>query len=158
MPIYSDRSKGKLKTCDKRLQLIFNKAIKHFDHTILFGHRDYTDQTKAFNEGKSKLSWPDSKHNKFPSLGIDAAPYPIPEKWGAISWDILTKGVKKDNIEIIKHQIKELHKFYYFAGYILGIANGLDIRLRCGADWNGDKNFNDQTFDDLCHFELIDNW
>jgi len=155
MPVYSEKSKQKLATCDKRLQLIFNMAIKSFDNTILFGHRDYTDQTKAFNEGKSKLSWPDSKHNDFPSKAIDAAPYPIPKNWGQISWNILTNSVKKADLEIVKNQMKELHKFYYFAGYILGIANGMDIKLRCGADWDGDKDFNDQTFDDLVHFELI---
>ena len=131
MPTYSEKSKAKLATCDKRLQLIFNKAIKHFDHTILFGHRDYTDQTKAFNEGKSKLSWPDSKHNKFPSLGVDAAPYPI-------DWN-------------------DIERFRYFNGFIMGVAAGLGVQLRCGCDWDMDTEVKDNKFNDLCHYELIDN-
>jgi len=131
MPIYSDKSKQKLATCDKRLQLIFNKAIKHFDNTILFGHRDYTDQMTAFREGNSQLTWPNSKHNKFPSLGVDAAPYPI-------DWD-------------------DIERFRYFNGFIMGIATGLGIQLRCGCDWDMDTEVKDNKFNDLCHYELIDN-
>lgn len=31
MPKYSDRSKNRLRTCHKDLQLIFNTVIAHFD-------------------------------------------------------------------------------------------------------------------------------
>jgi len=44
---------------------------------------------------------------------------------------------------------------YHFAGFVLGIASILNIKIRCGADWDSDKDIHDQTFDDLCHFELL---
>ena len=35
------------------------------------------NQGRAFLDGKSKLDWPHSKHNRTPSLAVDIAPYPI---------------------------------------------------------------------------------
>ena len=43
-----------------------------------------------------------------------------------------------------------------FAGFILGVASQLDISLRFGGDWDGDRKTDDQTFNDLFHFELKD--
>ena len=31
----------------------------------------------------------------------------------------------------------------------------MNIKLRWGGDWNDNKDFSDQTFDDLVHFELV---
>jgi peptidoglycan L-alanyl-D-glutamate endopeptidase CwlK len=33
--------------------------------------------------GKSQLAWPKSRHNSFPSMAVDAAPY----VGGSVSWD-----------------------------------------------------------------------
>lgn len=38
--------------------------LDHLDLHISWGFRDKENQDKAFSEGKSKLKWPDSKHNK----------------------------------------------------------------------------------------------
>ena len=40
MPRYSQRSKDRLATCDRRMQEIMNEVIKHFDVTIVHGWRD----------------------------------------------------------------------------------------------------------------------
>lgn len=74
---YSKVSKERLSTCDSRLQDIFNELIKELDCSIICGFRGEEEQNKAFYMGKSKAIWGKSKHNKRPSLAVDAAPYPI---------------------------------------------------------------------------------
>jgi peptidoglycan L-alanyl-D-glutamate endopeptidase CwlK len=46
-------------------------------------------------------------------------------------------------------------RFYAFGGFVLGVAQGLGIRIRWGGDWNNNRYLNDQQFNDLVHFELI---
>ncbi len=104
--------------------------IKHYDCTILEGYRSDEDQLKAFNTGKSKIK-SGGKHNQKPSLAVDVVPWPI--DWAS-----------KD-------------RFYHFAGFVQGIAQMLDIKIRFGGDWNGNRNFKDQAFVDLPHFELENN-
>ncbi len=77
MPIFSQRSKAKLNTCDEMLQKVFNEVIRHFDCTILCGYRNEAEQNDAYFDGRSNLKFPNSMHNRVPSLAIDAAPYPI---------------------------------------------------------------------------------
>lgn len=136
---YSDTSKKRLETCHKDLRLIFAHVIIDFDNTIVCGSRDETDQNKAFKEGKSKLKFPHSKHNKLPSLAVDAAPYIA----GKINW-------KRENL-------------IFFAGYVLATADHLfrigvvSHRIRVLADSDKDKDVTDETFRDECHFEIIPN-
>ncbi len=96
---------------------------------ILEGHRSQEAQDKAFNDGNSQLKWPQGKHNRRPSVAVDVAPYPL-------DWT-------------------DVKRFYHFAGYVQGLAEMLDTRLRWGGDWDRDYNLNDQSFNDLVHFELI---
>ena len=63
MPRFGSRSRRNLKTCDKRLQDLFNEIIKHFDCSVLVGFRGRDEQNTAFN----------SK----PTIAVDVAPYPI---------------------------------------------------------------------------------
>ena len=128
MPKYSRSSKDKLKMCHTWLQDVFNKVILTFDCKILEGHRGEVDQNKYFGRGKSKLMWPKSKHNRFPSAALDAAPWPI-------DW-------------------KDIDRFYYFGGYVKGVAASMGIPLRWGGDWDDDTQTNDQRFKDLVHFEV----
>ena len=103
MNTFSEASRAKLKTCHRDLQLLFAHVIQEYDCTIVCGHRDKEAQDKAYAEGKSKLKYPRSKHNRIPSWAVDAAPY---EKAG-IDWS--------------KSQM------LYFAGYVKGIADRLYI-------------------------------
>ena len=130
MPKFSKRSEDRLMTCDPQLILLFNRVIKDIDCTILCGHREKREQQKAYNEKKSKVQYPNSKHNKYPSLAVDVAPYPI-------DWE-------------------DLKRFYYFAGYVKGVAQTSGIKIRVGADWDGDFHWKDQNFHDLPHFELVE--
>ena len=134
MPSFSQKSLEKLNTCDPRLQKVFNEVIKHYDCTILEGHRDEATQNEYYRTGKSKLQWPNGEHNKIPSKAVDAAPF------------IQGKGIDWKNSS----------NFYLFAGFVLGVASTMGINLRCGADWNGNRDTSDQTFNDLVHFELKD--
>jgi peptidoglycan LD-endopeptidase CwlK len=77
MPKFSERSLANLAQCHPDLQRVAKECIKHFDFVVICGHRGKAAQDKAFAEKKSKLKWPNSKHNKKPSLAFDAAPAPI---------------------------------------------------------------------------------
>ena len=137
MPKFSETSKRRLASCHSDLQKLFNTVIQFYDCTIVCGYRGPTEQNLAFKGGKSKLQFPDSKHNRSPSLAVDAAPY---EKYG-IDWT--------------------REQGYFFAGFVLGIAKILkkhgviDSKIRLGADWDSDHDINDQTFLDIPHFEIL---
>lgn len=130
MPSFSQQSKDKLSTCDEKLQRVFNAAIESFDCTVLEGHRGEDKQNEMHRTGKSQLKFPDGKHNSNPSKAVDVAPYPI-------DWN-------------------DREFFTYFAGYVKGIADRMNIKIRWGGDWDGDWQVRDNNFDDLPHFELID--
>lgn len=130
MPYFVERSKNRLNTCHKDLQTLFNKVVATYNCTIIEGHRCEADQNACFNDGKSTLEWPKSKHNCMPSKAIDVAPWPL--------------------------DFDDKARFYHFAGYVMGIASVLGIRVRWGGDWDQDKDFNDQRLNDLVHWELVD--
>lgn len=136
MPKFSQDSFSKLSTCHPDLQAIFFEVIRSFDCQVLEGFRCKEDQEAAFALGNTKLHWPKGKHNHQPSMAVDVAPYPI-------DW-------------------KNTKRFYWFAGYVMGIAQKLKDEgkimssVRYGGDWNGDKNIDTETLKDLVHFELMD--
>lgn len=124
---YGKSSKARLSTCHPEIQRLFNSLINHYDVSIICGHRTEEEQDAAVNSGNSKTMFPNSKHNKYPSLGIDAALYPI-------DWN-------------------DIGRHYMFVGIVRERARELGIPIRCGADWDSDFATNDQTFNDLVHFE-----
>jgi peptidoglycan LD-endopeptidase CwlK len=128
MPKYGQRSKSRLGECHEDLQTVFNEVINVIDTTILEGHRGEARQNQLFTEGKSKLEFPHGKHNRKPSHAVDAAPYPV-------DWE-------------------DTDRWYYWAGIVRGIAHMRGIKLRWGGDWDGDTILDDQTFNDLPHFEI----
>lgn len=131
MPSFSKSSKKQLETCHPILQEILNEVIKYVDFKILEGHRTEELQNLYYEQGKSKLKFPNSKHNKLPSLAVDIAPWPI-------DWNDKTR-------------------FYFLAGVVKGIASAKGYKIRHGGDWDSDNDFKDQTFFDLPHFELVEN-
>ena len=128
MPSFSTISRDRLETCHADLQRVFNRVVLDYDCSILCGRRDRADQNSAFADGRSKLQWPDGKHNSVPSNAVDGAPYPV-------DWS-------------------NLKRFYLFAGYVIATARAMDIILRWGGDWDTDWDLDDQHFNDLVHFEL----
>jgi peptidoglycan L-alanyl-D-glutamate endopeptidase CwlK len=116
------------------LQHLFTKIADYWDVTIICGHRTLEEQKKAHSDGASQLIWPNSKHNGTPSLAIDAAPYCKQ-----------TRAISNDREQI-----------HMFVGYVIATAKSMDINLRSGADWNMNNETSDNEFDDLMHFELIE--
>ena len=128
MPKFGKRSKEKLRTCNEKLQKVFNEVIKHVDCSVLEGHRSGERQNKLYDEGKTKVKYPNGRHNANPSNAVDVTPYPI-------DWD-------------------DRERQTLFAGFVLGIAKSMDIKLRWGGDWDMDFEVQDNRFDDFPHFEL----
>ena len=128
MPNFSRKSKLKLYSCDERLVKVFNEVIKTVDCSVLEGHRDKDKQNKYYEEGKTKLKYPLGRHNEVPSRAVDVVPYPI-------DWN-------------------DRERFHLFAGFVLGIAKSMGIKLRWGGDWNMNWFVDDNKFDDFPHFEL----
>ena len=128
MPYFGKTSKKKLSTCDNKLQKLFNEVIKHVDCSILEGHRDKDRQNKLYEEGKTKVKYPNGRHNRQPSSAVDVTPYPV-------DW-------------------KDRERQTLFAGFVLGVANQMNINLRWGGDWDQDFQVVDNRFDDFPHFEL----
>jgi peptidoglycan L-alanyl-D-glutamate endopeptidase CwlK len=108
---------------------LFKEVIKHWDCTILCGHRGKELQNEYFHQGLSKKEFPNSMHNGTPSLAVDVAPYPI-------DWE-------------------DTRRIYMFVGFVRGIAAIIDVPIRCGADWDGDMQVKDQNFHDTPHFEYV---
>ena len=126
MPQFSNTSQAKLDTCHLQLRTLFSQVVKGFDCKVLEGQRSLTKQAELYAQGKSKVT--KGKHNERPSLAIDVAPYPI-------DWN-------------------DTERFYYFAGYVKGIASCMGIEIRWGGDWDNDTEVSDNSFNDLVHFEI----
>ena len=128
MPYFGRKSKERLNTCDSNLQKVFNEVIKHVDCSVLEGHREKDRQNKLFKEGKTKVKYPDGRHNRQPSSAVDVTPYPV-------DW-------------------KDRERQTLFAGFVIGVASQMGINLRWGGDWDQDFQVVDNRFDDFPHFEL----
>ena len=135
MPSYSKLSKARLATCHDDLITIFNKVIEHMDVTIVCGHRGKEEQNEAYDSGYSQVKYPNSKHNKKPSMAVDVVPYP--EMW------------------------TDMDKLQVLGGFVLGIAamlyeeGEIEHLVRWGHDWDMDWDLDDSTFIDAPHFELF---
>ncbi len=125
-------STTQLSTAHGKLQLLCRTAILVTDFTVVEGHRNRERQNAAYhaNPRRSWVLWPNGKHNNMPSLALDVAPYPG-----------LYKRPNQD--------------FYFLMGTLKGVASQLGIDVRCGCDWDGDGETQDQRFHDLGHIELI---
>jgi peptidoglycan L-alanyl-D-glutamate endopeptidase CwlK len=110
MPNFSTASLKKLADCHSDLQTLFNEAVKTMDMTIVTGYRGQVEQDQAFKDGRSKLMFPHGKHNKLPSMAVDACPYPY-------DW-----SKNEPDIKILDAHIKKT-------------AEALGIEITYGGDW-----------------------
>ena len=130
MPYFSKRSKSRLSTCDERLQEVFNEVIKHVDCSILEGHSSKERQNKLYDEGRTKVMYPNGRHNSNPSKACDVTPYPV-------DW-------------------KDRERQTLCAGFVIGVARSMGYNVRWGGDWDMDFQVMDNRFDDFPHFEIRD--
>jgi peptidoglycan LD-endopeptidase CwlK len=153
MATYGAKSQALLNTAHPDLQTLFQEVVKEFDNTIIYGNRSQADQYMLWQIGRTQINgiWvvtePNkvvtykdgylkmSMHNYMPSQAIDAVPYPV-------NW-------------------KDKDRLFYFSGYVKGVAARLFEegkilhKIRWGGDWDGDFQTMDETFSDLCHFEIV---
>lgn len=100
---FGKKSKELLAQLDPRLQCLANLMMSRqkIDFSIICGHRSKCEQNLAFVEGKSKVKFPYSKHNRTPSMAYDRVPYPIPLN-AAGEWD--AKSQKWDELAALEQQ------------------------------------------------------
>ena len=138
MPALSEFSYGHLNTCDDRLIEIVEIVVLQYDVRVLEGRRTWARQAQLLMEEKTKVGPGKSKHNPptegdedWKSLAVDVVPYPI-------DW-------------------KDAKRFCYLAGLMIGTAGMLGWQLRWGGNWDMDLVIiDDQNFDDLPHFEIVE--
>jgi len=100
-------------------------------------HRGKKEQDEAFARGTSKVKFPNSKHNKLPSLAVDIQPYPMS-----------------------KDKTKNYYQFIFLGGFITALAikmyeqGVIKNKIRWGGDWNRNFDISDENFLDLYHFEI----
>lgn len=134
---FSRKSKERLDSCHPALQKVVEEALKvsPVDFAVVCGHRSKVAQMVAHQEGRSKVAWPDSKHNRDPSWAVDLGPWrdSLGIPWG------------------------DEGPFYLLAGVVLSCAKRLEVPMRWGGAWTGELNiWSGQKFNDLGHFELIE--
>lgn len=141
---YSKASEEKLDTVEYSLQDVMRFVLQLKDHTIVCGVRSKQAQNKAFKEGKSKLEWPNGKHNikkgRGKSRAVDAQPYPL-------------RRNKDGNLD--------REDFIYLGGLVVGAAAAMGLDVRWGGDWDMDGVLNKDEggkpfLEDLYHFEIIE--
>lgn len=113
---------------------LVEEVAKYFSLIIICGERSKAEQDEAFNTGHSKVKWPSSKHNimvpETHCSAIDIAPLP--------------------------YDMKDLQRLCYFAGFIKAKGQDMGYNIRWGCDWDNDFELKDNTFNDYCHFELVE--
>lgn len=141
MPKFSQVSLDKLLTCDPRLVRLFQAVIVNYDCSIEGGARTSIEQQANVARGVSKTL--DSKHVVTPehplSRAVDVAPYPV--RWPTVG---------------TSSYVHDIARFYVFAGVVKETARVLGLLIKWGGDWDSDGDYRDQAFDDLDHFELIE--
>ncbi len=120
----SKKSLKKLQGVHPDIRKVLDEVIKYFDFTVLEGVRTLGKQKEYYNAGRTKTL--ESKH--LAGRAVDIAPYPV--------------------------DFDDTDRFYYLAGYVMGIAGMLNVNLRFGGDWDMDTEVKDTKFKDLGHFEL----
>lgn len=100
-----------------------------YDFKVICGHRGRAEQDRAYAEGRSKLKFPRSKHNAYPSNAVDLIPLPL-------NWE-------------------DVDMFVETAQHILAVAEELGVSMRWGGDWDMDGDWKEHAFFDGPHFELL---
>ena len=129
------KSLERLNTCHPFLRRVVLAVAEEMKIQVICGYRGKEEQDRAFGEGKSKLKFPKSKHNIYPSEAVDLAPLKMVDGKLIIDWND-----KKAFQDLANCMFKYAYKF--------------GIGIRWGGDFNmdGTKTTNDAW--DLPHWEL----
>lgn len=132
------KSKLLLNEVDMDIKAVLDDALKIsiIDMIIIEGVRTKEKQDEYFNNGKSRVQWPNSKHNIKHTGELSRAVDVVPFINGRISWN--------------KEQC------CLMAGIILTCARYRGVSIRWGGNWDMDlEPLTDQDFQDLVHFEKV---
>lgn len=130
--LFGINSLKQLATCHPSLQKLANSMADYRNFSVLEGFRGEEAQNGAYAKGNSQKKWPQSLHNRTPSLAMDVAPYPVDWSGG------------RANLE-----------FAMLMGVAIVCAADLGIRIRLGIDFNQNMNLKDDNFQDFPHIELV---
>jgi peptidoglycan L-alanyl-D-glutamate endopeptidase CwlK len=90
------------------------------------------------------------------SNAVDVVPYPLDWRFEN---DLMQSKKQHTTGEWIRSLnmdvVHNMQRWFKFGGFVLGMAQKMDIPLIWGGDWDGDHQMSDQRFDDLPHFELM---
>ena len=126
MPKFSRASAQRLATCHKDLRAVCDHLIKTFDFSVTCGHRGKADQDAAYKAGNSKVRFPNSAHNKLPSMAVDIVPYPV--DWNDIG------------------RFKEMAAAFFAVANLLKERGEITHEFEWGGNW--------RTLKDYPHFEV----
>ena len=126
MPKFSRASAHRLATCHKDLRAVCEQLIKTFDFSVTCGHRGKADQDAAYKAGNSKVRFPNSAHNKLPSMAVDIVPYPV--DWNDIG------------------RFKEMAAAFFAVANLLKERGEITHEFEWGGNW--------RTLKDYPHFEV----
>lgn len=138
---YGLSSTNKLNTCHEILQIIANHALRYspVDIMIVSGYRSEDEQNTLYKEGKSKLRYPNSKHNTIDPITLKPCSQ-------ALDFAPIVRGAAMWN---------DPYMFAVIFGHMNYAARTLNVKLRWGGDWDMDGTTTDQTFMDWGHVELV---
>ncbi len=121
MAQFSKTSEKRLQTCHPDIVAVCRELIKQYDFAVLCGHRTKAEQNKAFENGNSRLIYPQSAHNQTPSHAVDIAPYPI--DWGNLM------------------RFREMwHRFDALAN-LMRERGEIESEFEWGGEWNSFKDY-----------------
>ena len=161
---YGATSLARLATAHDELQRLMKRVGENFPNTILEGERTVEQQEKNVAKGVSKTM--NSKHITGEGVrdlaeAVDAAPDPLswPQAQKLLSRIESVAGQLTDEqgaevMALVEGYVREVARWYYFGGFVLGTAEEMEIDVRWGGDWDSDRKLEDQTFHDLPHFEV----
>lgn len=136
---WSKKSQDQYDTLHKDLQILCDHVLIYHDCSILWGYRTAKQQNALYADGKSKLIFPRSSHNEFPSDAVDLIPY--------------RKGYNPYGTK------KEQAYGKYFCGLVNGIASmlhhegHLQAKIKWGGSWSVKRDKKLASFYDGFHWE-----
>lgn len=160
---YGSKSQSVKETLCEELALVADDVIQVYNISLIEGHRTKEKQDHYFETGASKLKFPNSKHNTYPSDALDAWPYV--EVLAGVPVHTALSGHPDQIAELSKKTgyTKEriwqliLQEYATMKGVFMAMAYKRGIKLRFGDDWDGDHDRLDQSFIDLPHMEVVRN-
>ena len=131
----SNTSKQRLETTSPLIQKIINESIAtsliDFGIPQYGGKRTVEEQKALYDDGKSKCDGKVKKSYHQTGNAVDVVAY------------------------VNGHYTYDARYYYMLAHHIMATAKRMEItNIRWGGDWDKDWDLDDQSFNDLCHFEL----